>query len=318
MKKINYYLILSVLCTSVHAMDKSCDITPEYFLAQVKSFPFYSYYHKGKELLNTCLPQELQAIWHYMIVHEKDLHDAHIWVRAMLEVMTKNGVQLLATVKKISTDKNFPLNKTAIDVIVEYFIREHQVEKFGTKQWQPLVPVDIALECLELLIAKGAVMDCDTIVPIIEDNNVALIKLLLRKGAIDSNGVSKSETPLLHLAQSEAMHNLLVEYGNTQIDSVDEKGLTILHRYAATSHRFGSIPEHLLKIGSRINTQDQNGNTPLHLAVQSKNSIAQKWLVLKGADCFVKNHAGEYALPIQLCKAYTKEIIQSNSTTQQT
>ncbi len=312
MKRINYYLIVSTLCTSVYAMDKSYDITPESFLAQVKSFPWHSYFIKGKELLNTCLPQELQAILHYMIVHEHDVAKAHIWVRIMLEVMTKNGVNLLPTVKKISSDKDFPLNKTVIDVVVGYFIQLRQVEKCGTKQWEPLVPVAIALECLELLIAKGAVMDYDTIVCLMEDNNVTLIKLLLHKGAINSNWVSKSGTPLLHLARSEAMHSLLVEYGNKQIDSVDEKGLTILHRYATYTRGFGSIPEHLLKIGSRINTQDQNGNTPLHLAVQNKNQMAQEWLVIKGADCFVKNNAGEYALPTKLCNAYTKEIKISN------
>jgi len=306
-------VVVLFCCLTINAMDMPCTITPEYFVAQIEGCT-RGETAKGKMLLSQCLPKELRSLWQYIVTHEKKIKMGGVWTCAMLDLNTKKGAAryLRSYLNAVCTDKDLPLNATAINHIMKYLSAECLAKRRnGSYEWEPIVPVDIALECLELLIAKRVVMNCDTIFDLVKSDKVALMGLLLRKGVVDANGITRRNIPLWHLARSTEMFNLLRQYGNTQMHSVDEDGLTVLHRYARDSDIFGSVPELLLRLGSNVNVQDQHGDTPLHLAVRRNKRAAQAWFVSKGADCFIKNSIGEYAVPIQLSKAYTREIVKT-------
>jgi|GEM_PF-3360717 len=311
MKKMNYYVLALAIYIQAHAMkkiDPSQLITPEKFLAQVACFERNIGYENGKKMLQQCAPEELRLLWQYMVTHEKE---GSVWVRTLLEILTTQGKPdpLLRTVKKICTDHDLPLNKTAVNRIMYYLVQEHILKNWDDTERRPIVPDNIACECLELLIAKEVVMDFDIIFDLVQSDRTLLIELLLSNGAIDANEISHKGTPLWHLARSQAMRNLLIKYGNTQINSVDACQMTVLHRYASNSDIFGPDADHLLKIGSDINAQNSDGDTPLHIAVRRRNQEAMEWLITRGADCFIKNKAGEDALPVRPYYAHTKKVL---------
>jgi Ankyrin repeats (3 copies) len=311
MKKTNYYVLALVIYAHTHAMNKIDPthlITPEKFLAHVTCVEWNIRYENGKKMLQQCSPHELRTLWQHMVTHEKE---GSVWVRTLLEILTQQGkpTPLLTTVKKICTDDDLSLNETAVDRIMYYLVQEHLLKNYDDRKRQPIVPDNIACECLELLIAKGVVMDCDTIFNLVQSDRTLLIELLLRNGAVNVNGISRKGIPLWHLARSQAMRNLLIKYGNTQINDVDECGRTVLHRYASTSDTFGPDADHLLVIGSNIDAQNGDGDTPLHIAVRRRNQETIAWLVIRGADCTIKNNAGEYALPIRAYRDLTKKVL---------
>jgi ankyrin repeat protein len=85
----------------------------------------------------------------------------------------------------------------------------------------------------------------------------------------------------------------------------------------ACYHGFLDIIEFLIKQGSKVNLQDNNGNTPLHSAVLSSNdcSIESKFKYIKiiyilykyGADTHIKNN--ENKIPINLVNKNNIEIL---------
>ena len=50
--------------------------------------------------------------------------------------------------------------------------------------------------------------------------------------------------------------------------------------------------ELMLKYGAHIDTQDNNGDTPLHVSIKNRELNTAKWLMVNGADLNIKNKAG--------------------------
>ncbi|KAF8820775.1 acyl-coa-binding protein [Cardiosporidium cionae] len=80
---------------------------------------------------------------------------------------------------------------------------------------------------------------------------------------------------------------------NSIIQKKDKNGLTALH-YAA-DRGFLEMVIFLLENGAGINEQDENSETPLHLAVIAERVNVAEELIKRGADLSIRNVDGEIA-----------------------
>lgn len=132
----------------------------------------------------------------------------------------------------------------------------------------------------------------------IEDQLDCLKVLLEFKPNIDS--LTKEHATPLHLAaqygSKGALETLLKN--NAKVTSEDSHKKIVLH-YAAMNHKsnVSQIITLLIKdYRANPNAQDDEGNTPLHIAVQNNNVVAIKSLISNKADKNIKNNLGLTAL----------------------
>jgi len=94
----------------------------------------------------------------------------------------------------------------------------------------------------------------------------------------------------------------------------DKDGMTALH-WAADRGELDIIQALLGLLGegdvavSRINAQDEEGNTPLHFAVMTENVEIARALVARGADSSVENEEGESPMMAAPSQPEWKEIL---------
>lgn len=133
------------------------------------------------------------------------------------------------------------------------------------------------------------------------------VKLMLDKGANLNLADKKGMTAMHYAAESgatQALHELLIS-NEAGADVKDHTLSTPLH-YAASRGSFEAT-NCLLALGATVDEQDQEGNTPLHLAVRNgRDDIAKLLVKYKNSVMFVKNHQGQ--VPCHIA------ILQGNST----
>ena len=113
---------------------------------------------------------------------------------------------------------------------------------------------------------------------------------------------NEDEKTVLDLAREKNYDAIEVFMNNKKIDNLgyqDESGSTILHYIARDIGKFDISKDLLNKIldspdiKSVVNKQDENGNTPLHIAAKNLNHDFAEILEAKGADKEIKNKKGE-------------------------
>ena len=105
-----------------------------------------------------------------------------------------------------------------------------------------------------------------------------------------SNKVAdKQSQTALHLTFSkeghdpmELLHLISQKMGGENIDQVDEQGQSALHKAAEIGACASII--HLLKMNAQIDLKDQNGNTPISLAIKNRHQAATILLCQLGAE----------------------------------
>ena len=109
-----------------------------------------------------------------------------------------------------------------------------------------------------------------------------LIKRLRKEKSVNIT-THRKETPLIIAGQPGAarFQSLIVMRG-ADLDAHDEKGYTALH-YAVESNSVKMV-RHLVECGATVNIQNGDGNTPLHLVVNSNNCDNSN-----SCDCTNKN-----------------------------
>ncbi|KAK5642694.1 hypothetical protein RI129_008861 [Pyrocoelia pectoralis] len=136
------------------------------------------------------------------------------------------------------------------------------------------------------LAAEGGYADC--------------VELLLQKGADANVRNHRGQTPL-HLAaraQSVECVETLLRKGNADPNLGDHDRRTPLHAAVGKAARSYDIIEVLVSWGADINTKDQYGYTPLHIAALNELSQCVEILVFHGADVTAKSKFGMTALGI--------------------
>jgi len=124
--------------------------------------------------------------------------------------------------------------------------------------------------------------------------NRAIVQMLLKSGAQIDTLNGKEMTPLY----TAIMH------GRTQTaELLIKKGATfspdkLLHDVANRGVKYKDIISLLLKNGAKLESQDRDGNTPLHIAVNNNHRVLVRQLLTRGADVRAKNNAGNTPLDL--------------------
>ena len=131
--------------------------------------------------------------------------------------------------------------------------------------------------------------------------NIKLIKLLIENGA-DISSETNNGFNVLHLSimgnKVTPFYYFIQKY-NVNINSKDSKDNTSLH--LATYFNSKKIFNYLLTNDKiEINSKNKEGFTPLHFAVVSQNKSMIKKLLIKGANCSIKND--KMSTPYDLAK----------------
>ncbi|KAK9882095.1 hypothetical protein WA026_018941 [Henosepilachna vigintioctopunctata] len=136
------------------------------------------------------------------------------------------------------------------------------------------------------LAAEGGYLDC--------------IEVLLDKRADANVKNHRGQTPLHSAARAQAYDcvELLLRKGNADPNISDCDKRTPLHAAVGKAARSYDIIEILVSWGAEVNTKDQYGYTPLHIAALNELSQCVEILIYHGADVTAKSKLGITALGI--------------------
>jgi len=142
----------------------------------------------------------------------------------------------------------------------------------------------------------------------IENHHQDCAKLLMEKGNADVNAGSGegSWNPVLTAAYKcdpESLRMLLANSkGKVDVEMVNKeaKGYHAIHFAAASKKNATELLTILLDAGADINALNDNGQTPLHIAVFWNNVDAVKLLLDRGADQTIKNKSGRTAAELAI------------------
>ena len=133
------------------------------------------------------------------------------------------------------------------------------------------------------------------------NDNIKLVKKILKKSKQDIDAKSKAGISPLHIAVKNRdleIVKILVENG-ADIDIQDNNGLTPLH-YAIGQRRF-KIVKYLIFHDADVNIKNIYGITPLHQAAFTGDMEIIEFLINAGADIAAKNYLGN--TPYEIAKA---------------
>ncbi|KAJ8948757.1 hypothetical protein NQ318_017926 [Aromia moschata] len=136
------------------------------------------------------------------------------------------------------------------------------------------------------LAAEGGYMEC--------------VEILLEKGADANMRNHRAQTPLHLAARAQAYDcvELLLRKANADPNIGDCDKRTPLHAAVGKAARSYDIIEILVSYGADVNTKDQYGYTPLHIAALNELSQCVEILIYHGADVTAKSKFGMTALGI--------------------
>ncbi|KAF7265130.1 hypothetical protein GWI33_021433 [Rhynchophorus ferrugineus] len=125
-----------------------------------------------------------------------------------------------------------------------------------------------------------------------ENEHADCISILLDHGACVNVYDNKGQTPLHLAALVHDPHGvkLLLKIGEADPTSLDNEQRTPLHFAVSKSNRpiNYDIVKMFLTYGAEVNAKDQNGCTPLHLAILNEATDCVDVLILSGADITAK------------------------------
>jgi len=126
--------------------------------------------------------------------------------------------------------------------------------------------------------------------------NRAIVQMLLKNSAEIDSPNSKGMTPLYTAIMHGRVQTAELLIKHKAAFSPDK----LLHDVASHGIEYKDIINLLLRNGAKLESQDVNGNTPLHIATISNHRVLVRQLLSRGADVDAKNSAGDSPLDLAI------------------
>ena len=163
-----------------------------------------------------------------------------------------------------------------------------------------------SIEIVELLFEKGIkVKGTNAIQIAISNENIDIVKVLVKNGAIIDSGEYEEFPPLhrLCLRVEYKMMQFLIDHGaNVDVLGGEEYKETLLHIAAAAPFPSLDLAKFMIKNGANVNSkcgtpwadvETEGGSTPLHFAIIDDNNEFAEMLINIGADLNIPNFKGK-------------------------
>ena len=131
--------------------------------------------------------------------------------------------------------------------------------------------------------------------------NIEVIKILISNHA-EINALTTNGYNMIHKAAMGNKPSSIVYFNkkyNMDLEATDENKMTALH--LATLSCMENSVIYLLNLGVNVNSQDKDGNTPLHFAIKKSQIRLIKKLIQRGADPNIANNKRKKT-PLMLAK----------------
>lgn len=137
------------------------------------------------------------------------------------------------------------------------------------------------------------------------DGDPGFVSLLLNRGADVNVKDHRGYTALFHAIETrnDYAEKMLLDHPNLDPDARGLNGITALSNYIWRDNK--DAVERLLERGADVNSQDNDGDAPLHGAAQIGNVEIVDLLIDKGADPNLKNKQG--GTPLMWAAVYGNE-----------
>lgn len=159
-----------------------------------------------------------------------------------------------------------------------------------------VVSLNLSPDLARSLVNKGADINArnkkgnTALLDAVKDGNSSLITTLLALGANPFAGNTADESPLSESVKA-GMENLGWLITTTNKGQRDDNGNTALHLAIALGN-YPSAVTYLLSIASNPNERNKAGQSPLHVALNTKNLVAAQALYKAGADLYLLDNTG--------------------------
>ncbi|BBB15883.1 ankyrin repeat domain protein [Candidatus Rickettsiella viridis] len=191
-----------------------------------------------------------------------------------------------------------PLHTAVIikNVNVAKLLISHKVAKLSNQVADNKILLNVAienedLEMIKLLLThkvKLAIADTASLLElVVKRNRIDILEILLHRRDIK---LSKQDFNIILSFAAEYnrldMAKMALSRG-AKLSSQDNLGNTPLHMAARSGHK--EMAQWLIKRGAKLSSQDNLGNTPLHMAARNGHKEMTQWLIKRGANLFSFN-----------------------------